>query len=106
MSALIAFSTVADEAGAKRLARTLVEEGLAACVNRIPRIVSTYHWKGAVCDEPEVLLVIKTTSERFDALKARLVELHDYEVPELVAIEVSAGLPDYLAWVAEETRPA
>lgn len=104
MSVLIAFSTVANEADAARLARTLVDEGLAACVNRIPQITSTYRWKGEVCEESEVLLVIKTTRERFEALKERVVELHAYEIPELVAVAVTDGLAPYLAWLTAATQ--
>ncbi|MGA8277314.1 MAG: divalent-cation tolerance protein CutA [Rhodanobacteraceae bacterium] len=106
MSALIAFSTVANDAAARRLARALVDERLAACVSRVPGVTSTYRWQGEVREEAEVLLVIKTTRERLDALQLRLAELHDYQAPELLAIEACAGLPSYLAWVADETRPA
>lgn len=105
MSVLIAFSTVADQSAANRIAHALVEERLAACVNRVTGVRSTYRWQGEIRDEAEVLLVIKTTRERFDALKTRLTEMHDYDVPELVAIETSTGLDRYLAWVAAETGP-
>ncbi len=77
---------------------------MAACVNRIPQIASTYRWKGEVCEEPEVLLVIKTTSERFEALKERVVELHAYEIPELVAVAATDGLAPYLAWLTAATQ--
>jgi periplasmic divalent cation tolerance protein len=81
----------------------LVEERLAACVNRLPGAHSTYRWQGKVIDDSEVLLVIKTIPERFDALRDRLLELHPYEVPELVALEVVDGHPAYLDWIAAAT---
>lgn len=72
-------------------------------MNRIPGVASTYRWQGEVHDDAEVLLIIKTTRERFDALRMRLVDLHPYEVPELVAFEIADGLPAYLDWLARET---
>lgn len=81
----------------------LVEERLAACVNRLPGVLSTYRWQGEIHDDSEVLLVIKTTRERFDVLRDRLVELHPYKVPELVALEIAEGMPAYLDWLARET---
>jgi periplasmic divalent cation tolerance protein len=88
----------ADVAAA--LARTLVEEGLAACGNILPGLRSIYRWQGRVVDEPEVLLVLKTTAERFEGLRARVVTLHPYEVPEVLSLAVDAGHAPYLAWVA------
>lgn len=98
---LLAFSTVATAADAERIASVLVERGLAACVNVVPGLVSIYRWKGAVERELEVLLVIKTRAERFEALREALVSLHPYEVPELIAVPVAAGHPPYLAWLDE-----
>jgi periplasmic divalent cation tolerance protein len=100
---LLCLSTCSDADTAARIARTLVEERLAACVNRLPGVHSTYRWQGKVVDDVEVLLIIKTTDERFEALRDRLVELHPYEVPELVAIEVNGGHPAYLDWIAAAT---
>ncbi len=103
VSNLLAISTCPDAATAADIARVLVAERLAACVNRVPGITSTYRWQGEVHDDAEVLLLIKTTRGRFDALRARLVELHPYDVPELIALEIADGLPAYLAWLAGET---
>lgn len=100
---LLCLSTCPDTETAAKIARALVEERLAACVNRVHGVHSTYRWQGEVHDDAETLLVIKTTRERFDALRARLVELHPYEVPELVAFEITDGLPAYLDWLARET---
>jgi periplasmic divalent cation tolerance protein len=96
---LVALSTVASAEDADRIARALVERGLAACVNVLPEVVSTYRWKGKVQQERERLLVIKTTAARFEALREALVELHPYELPEVVALPIVAGHAPYLAWL-------
>jgi periplasmic divalent cation tolerance protein len=93
-----------DLATARMLGRTLVDERLAACVQVLPGAESIYRWNGAVESAAEILLILKTTRGRLDALQARLVALHPYEVPELVALPAVAGLPAYLHWVAESTR--
>jgi periplasmic divalent cation tolerance protein len=90
---------------AERIARALVEERLAACVNIVPGVVSIYRWKGNVEQEPELMLVIKTLAERVDAVKARLLELHPYELAEVVVIPIAGGHAPYLAWLAEQVRP-
>jgi periplasmic divalent cation tolerance protein len=101
--AVLVFCTCPDEATAERIASALVEEHLAACVNRIPGIASTYRWQGKVCRDNEQLLVIKTTRERFDALRARIIELHPYELPEVIAVDIALGSAPYLDWIARET---
>ena len=96
---VIALSTVGSAEEADRIARTLVERHLAACVNVVPGVVSHYRWKGELHRDEERLLVIKTRSERMDALRAALAELHPYELPELVALEITDGLGPYLEWL-------
>src|SRR5512146_1989623 len=103
--ALVVLCACPDEGTADRIARELVGGGLAACVSRLAGVRSVYRWKGAIQDEPEALLVIKTTSTRYEALEMRLQALHPYEVPEIMALPVRAGAERYLAWLAEETRP-
>ena len=88
---------------AAELARALVEERLAACGNVVPGLRSIYRWEGRVVDEPEVLLVLKTTAARFEALRDRVLALHPYPVPEVLALPVDAGSAAYLAWVGAET---
>lgn len=103
---LAVFSTFPGPEAAADVGRTLVSEGLAACVNIIGSPVrSIYRWKGELCDEQETLAVMKTTQDRFEALRARLVSLHPYEVAEVIAVPVIAGHAPYLAWVVGETRP-
>lgn len=103
---LLVFSTCPDPATAERLGKALVGESLAACVNIVPGIRSIYVWDGALQDEAEVLLIFKTTAFRFAALRARLLELHPFEVPEVVAVEAAGGHDAYLRWVAAATGTA
>lgn len=105
MGALVVLCAVPDQDVATAIARTLVEERLAACVNCVPGVTSIYRWKGELQVEGELLLVIKTTRERYEAASARIVALHPYELPEVIAVDVSHGLDRYLAWVERETRP-
>jgi periplasmic divalent cation tolerance protein len=98
--ALVALSTVGNADDAQRIARALVERRLAACVSVVPGLTSTYRWQGAVETGQELLLVIKTGRGRFEALRAALVELHPYDVPELIALPVEAGHPPYLEWLS------
>ena len=91
--------------GAASLADALVGERLAACVNVIPGVTSVYRWKGDVHHDPEVLLVVKTTAARLPALMGRLPELHPYEVPEILALPVGAGLGTYMDWIAGACAP-
>ena len=106
MPVLLAYCTCPDATSADTIARALVAERLAACVSRLPGVQSTYRWQGAIEQADEVLLLIKTTADRLDAMTARLRVLHPYELPELIAVEVRAGLPAYLDWVATETTPS
>lgn len=101
MTAQLVFVTCPDAEVAARLARALVEERLAACGNVVPGLRSIYRWQGEVHDEAEVLLLLKTTPAAFAALRDRVQALHAYDVPEIVAVDVAAGLPAYLAWIAE-----
>jgi len=96
---VVALSTVATAEDAERIARTLVERRLAACVNVVPGLVSLYRWEGQVQRDEEQLLVIKTRSDRLEALRAALVSLHPYELPEMVALPVVGGHAPYLEWL-------
>lgn len=93
----------ADGDKALDIARALVDDKLVACVNLIPQVRSIYSWQGQVCDDQETLAIIKTTAARFEALRARILDLHPYECPEIIAVPLSAGHPDYLAWVRSMT---
>jgi len=105
MTPLVAFSTFPSPDKAAEIARVLVEEQLAACVNIVPAVRSIFRWQGQVSDDAETLGIIKTTRERFEALRARLVELHPYEVPELIALPIETGHAPYLDWVIATCNP-
>ncbi|RIH86074.1 Divalent-cation tolerance protein CutA [Calidithermus terrae] len=101
---LVVLCTVPDEDSARRIAQALVAEGLAACVNVLPRLTSVYRWEGEVTSGEELLLIVKTREERYAALEARVKELHPYAVPEVIALPIRHGSKDYLDWLAESTR--
>ncbi|MBA3456939.1 MAG: divalent-cation tolerance protein CutA [Deltaproteobacteria bacterium] len=102
----IVLSTFPSPEKAAEIGRLLVGEQLAACVNLLPGVRSIYRWQGAVSDETETLAIIKTTAERYDAMASRLVSLHPYEVPELVALSPVSGHAPYLAWIATQAALA
>jgi periplasmic divalent cation tolerance protein len=102
---VIVLTTAPGDARAEAWARSLVEERLAACVNVLGPMISFYRWKGVVERDPERQVVIKTTRERVTALRARLRELHSYELPEFMVLAVEGGSDEYLKWVLEQTRP-
>ena len=93
-----------DEAG--RIARALVEERLAACVNIVGPVHSVYRWRGTIENASEYMLVIKTSMRHFSKLEGRVRELHSYEVPEIVAVTLAAGSKPYVAWLAESIGQA
>lgn len=103
-SVVLAITNAPDGATAARLARTLVDERLAACVNLLAPCTSVYRWQGAIEEAAEIPMLIKTTRRRWNALEARLRELHPYEVPELIALNPSAISAAYAGWVIAETR--
>ena len=98
--AAIVLTTLGADADAASLARTLVDERLAACVNVLPPMTSVYRWKGAVEQDREQQLVIKTSRDRVAALESRLRQLHPYELPEFLVVD-AAGAQAYLAWIAD-----
>jgi periplasmic divalent cation tolerance protein len=100
---VIVLTTIASTADGRELASILVTERLAACVNVLAEMDSVYRWKGAVDSERERQLIIKTTAGRVDQLKARLHEIHPYELPEFIIIPVVAGSDHYLNWLREST---
>ena len=97
----LVFTAVPDEALADSLAHQLVESGLAACVKRLAACQATYRWDGQIERTTEIPLLIVVHSSRYAALEGFLKAAHPYDVPEIVAIDCSAGLPDYLRWVAD-----
>ncbi len=100
-SGLLVLTTCADAAEADKLAGALVEERLAACVNRVDGIVSTYTWESRLHRDKETLLLIKTTEARFDELQRAIARLSSYDVPEVIAVPVRKGSEAYLDWLVE-----
>lgn len=104
MDTLLVLTNLPDDACARALAGHLVESGLAACVSVLAPCRSVYRWRGKVEEAEETPLLIKTTAARYPALEAGIRARHPYEIPEIIAVPVTAGLPAYLEWVAKETR--
>ena len=103
METLLVITNCPDEEIANAIALAVVEAKLAACVNILPRVQSIFRWQGVVESAAEIPLFIKTTSANYPALEATIRQLHPYEVPEIIALPVTHGLPAYLNWVAAET---
>lgn len=103
-SYILCLVTIDDLDKAAYIARTVVEKKLAACVNILPQIRSVYSWKGEICDEPERLMIVKTTDRLFEQLQTEIKKLHPYDVPEIISLNIDRGLPDYLQWIDETTN--
>jgi periplasmic divalent cation tolerance protein len=99
MGEMVILSTTDTAELARQIAVALVEAGEAACVNIVPAIRSIYRWEGKVQDEGECLLLIKSASEKCEAVRSRIRQMHTYQTPEVIAIPITAGDPDYLAWL-------
>lgn len=101
---LVVFVTTGSIEEAETIAKILISERLAACVNRIGPVTSLYEWQGEICEEEEYILKIKTQEARLQALTARVREMHSYDVSEIIAVPVVGGSSDYLNWVTVQTR--
>ena len=101
---IVVLVTCPTAAVARRIAREVVLQRLCACVNLLPRVESVFVWKGKLERCRELLLLIKTTAGRFEALQRAVINLHPYEVPEVIALPLCAGHPPYLAWIQREVR--
>jgi uncharacterized protein involved in tolerance to divalent cations len=101
---LVVLITTGTPEEGHQIARTLVEERLAACVNIVSPIQSVYRWKGQVQEDQETLLVVKTVAPMLEPLSLRVKQLHSYEVPEMIALQVVAGASDYLDWIDDQTQ--
>lgn len=104
MDAFFIYVTVKDRAEAKRIAQTAVEERLAACANILGPIESLYRWEGEICESEEVALVLKTSADRQAELTQHIKQLHSYECPCIASLPITGGNPDFLEWIAVETK--
>lgn len=102
---VVVLTTAGSEETARRIASALVERRLAACVNLVPGVASTYRWEGKVATDAERLLIVKTTRARLAEVEAAIREHHDYELPEVLVLPVAGGSAEYLRWIEESTRP-
>lgn len=102
----LVLTTVPNRETGERIVRTLVGERLAACGNLLPGVTSIFRWEGAVQEEEEVLVLLKTRGGAVERLLGRVAELHPYDVPEVLSLPVGAGLPAYCGWVVAETEEA
>lgn len=102
MEPLLVITNLPDRDSARRIADMLVRERLAACVNMLSPCISTYRWRDGIETAEEIPLLIKTLASRYGKVEAHIREHHPYELPEIIAVPISAGLPDYLAWIATE----
>jgi periplasmic divalent cation tolerance protein len=104
MSEILVLTTADSLDLALRIASALVEQKEAACVNIVPGIRSIYRWEGKVCDDAELLLLIKSSDDRFEAVRSRIRQLHTYEVPEVISLPIVAGDQSYLRWLNEQVK--
>ncbi len=102
---LLVLTNMPDEANAKQLAQSLIEQKLAACVNILSPCQSIYAWQGNVEHTSEIPMLIKTNQSQYDALEAAIIKAHPYELPEIISINVNGGLPRYLQWVNAQLSP-
>jgi periplasmic divalent cation tolerance protein len=102
---IVVLVTVPDDEVAGRIAHALVSEKLAACVNVLPGVRSVYAWEGEICNEGELLCLLKTRRELFPDVRERVLALHPYQIPEIVALPLAEGSAPYLAWLRGGTRP-
>ena len=102
MAAVIVLSTTDSMELARAISTELVEQGQAACVSIIPGIRSIYRWGGKICDDAELQLVIKTTEERFEAVRSTIRRLHSYQVPEILGLRIHDGDREYLDWLCTQ----
>jgi len=102
MSEILILSTADSMELARRIATALVEAREAACVNIVPGVVSIYKWRGKECESQEWLMLIKSSTQRFEAVRLRIRSMHSYQVPEVIALPITAGDPDYLRWMSDQ----
>ncbi len=106
MEEIVVFVTASSESEATKIARHLVDYKLVACVNILPGVRSVFRWEGKVTEEQEFLLIAKTVNQVFDQVVLAVKSLHSYSIPEIIALPIQQGLPEYLSWIGEVTSGA
>ena len=101
---IIVLCTTNSKDSAKQIAKNLVSDRFAACVNLVDKIDSIYSWKGEIVEDSEVLMIIKTQKALFETLKNKIEEIHPYETPEIISFDISEGSKSYLDWISENTK--
>lgn len=101
---IVVLITASSIKEAQKLGKSLVKEKLAACVNVIPDIISIFNWQDEVCEEGEVLMIVKTSGEKFSVLEKKIKKEHSYDVPEIIALPILTGSKEYLNWIRQETK--
>ena len=104
MEYIIIFITASNPNEAEKISNALVSKKLVACSNIISPIHSIFHWKGDICKEDEVLLILKSTAKNFTEIVTEVKKLHSYEIPEIIALPIIKGLQEYLQWISDETK--
>lgn len=104
MEHIIILCTINDLTAAKEISKNIISEKLAACVNIIPKISSIYYWNDEIVEDEEYLILIKTRKSLFEALKFKIIELHPYDVPEIVSLDISEGSKTYIDWITKSTN--
>ena len=101
---IIVYITASSEDEGVKIAKHLVENRRAACCNIVPKIRSIYRWEGKLCDDEEVLLIVKTMRSSFEKLKEEVKKIHSYSVPEIIGVRIKDGLEEYLDWIESEVE--
>ncbi len=103
MDYILVLCTVQDKKQGKEIAKQLVSEGIAACVNIVPKLLSIYRWEGEISEDEEALMLIKTKKTLFEQVQNRILQLHTYDLPEIIAFDISDANKAYLDWISKET---
>ena len=101
---IVIFCTVPSKDVGNKIGSALVDKKVAACVNIVPGLTSIYEWKGKVCNDEECLLIVKSRKALFERIKKEILQLHPYELPEVISLQITDGLEPYLGWIAENTK--
>lgn len=103
MDYILVLCTVEDKKQGKMIARQLISDGIAACVNIIPKLISIYRWDGEISEEEEALMLIKTKKPLFEQVRGRILQMHTYNLPEIISLDISNANKEYLNWINKET---